>query len=130
MLPYLHVMPRVDRDIEECLDFVARQPWGKSYDRQLDIRRGIEKALERPEANRVGSWRPETGIELRRCNSAQFAIVYAYPRPTERLGMGVVSIRAVRHSRLKDVFAGVKEPTAVYAAKKSPGEADEARASF
>jgi hypothetical protein len=29
MLPYLHVMPRVDRNIEECLDFVARQPWGK-----------------------------------------------------------------------------------------------------
>jgi hypothetical protein len=34
MLPYLHVMPRVDRDIEECLDFVARQPWGKPSDRK------------------------------------------------------------------------------------------------
>jgi hypothetical protein len=122
MLPYLHVMPRVDRDIEECLDFVARQPWGKPYDRQLDIRRGIEKALERPEANRVGSWRPETGIELRRCNVAQFAIVYAYLRPTSRFATGVVSIRAVRHSRVKDVFAGVKEPTAAYAAMTPPGE--------
>ncbi|MFL6604429.1 MAG: hypothetical protein ACJ8R9_24265 [Steroidobacteraceae bacterium] len=115
MLPYLHVMPRVDRDVEECLDFVARQPWGKPYDRQLDIRRGIEKALERPDANRVGSWRPETGIELRRCNVAQFAIIYAYLRPTSRFTAGVVSIRAVRHSRVKDVFSGVKEPIGVYA---------------
>jgi len=108
-------MPRVDRDIKQCLALIRKQPWGKPYDRQLDIRRGIEKALERPEANRVGSWRPETGIELRRCNVAQFAIIYAYLRPTSRFATGVVSIRAVRHSRVKDVFAGVKEPTADFA---------------
>jgi predicted phage gp36 major capsid-like protein len=86
-VPYLHVMPRVDRDIKQCL-----------------------------------AWRPETGIELRRCISAQFAIVYAYLRPTERFDMGVVSIRAVRHSRVKDVFAGVNEPTAAYAAMKLSAE--------
>ena len=112
--PYLHVMPRVDRDIKRCLAFVARQPWGKPSDRELDIRRGIETALARPESNRVGSWRPETGLELRRCNAAQFAIVYAYLRPTARFARGVVSIRAVRHSRVEDVFSGVKEPTAAY----------------
>ena len=115
MLPYLHVMPRIDRDIEECLDFVARQPRGKPNDRKLDIRLGIEKALARPEANRVGLWRPDTGIELRRCNAAQFVIVYAYLRPTARFARGVVSIRAIRHSRVEDVFSGVKEPTAAYA---------------
>ena len=122
LVPYLHVMPRVDRDIKQCLAFIRKQPWGKPRDRQLDIRRGIEKALERPEANRVGSWRPETGIELRRCNVAQFAVVYAYLRPTERFATGVVSIRAVRHSRVKDVLAGVKEPTGAYAAMTPPGE--------
>jgi hypothetical protein len=111
LLPYLHVMPRVDKDIKQCLNFVARQPWGKPSDRELDICLGIEKALARPEANRVGSWRPETGIELRRCNAAQFVIVYAYLRPTVRFARGVVSIRAVRHSRVKDVFSGVREPT-------------------
>jgi hypothetical protein len=115
LLPYLHVMPRVDRDIKQCLAFVRRQPWGKPRDRQLDIRRGIEKALARPESNRVGSWRPETGIELRRCNAAQFVIVYAYLRPTVRYANGVVSIRAVRHCRVEDVLSGVKEPTATYA---------------
>jgi hypothetical protein len=103
-------MPRVDRDIKQCLAFVRRQPWGKPSDRKLDIRRGIEKALARPEANRVGSWRPETGLELRRCNAAQFVIIYAYLRPTVRFDSGVVSIRAVRHSRVEDVFSGVREP--------------------
>jgi hypothetical protein len=111
MLPYLHLMPRVERDIARCLAFVARQPWGKPSDRESDICLGIERALLRPEANRVESWRPETGLELRRCKAAQFAIVYAYLRPTERFARGVVTIRAVRHSRVEDVFAGVKEPT-------------------
>jgi hypothetical protein len=114
MLPYLHVMPRVEHDIDECLDFVARQPWGKPSDRELDICLGIAKALLRPESNRVGQWRPDTGIELRRCNAAQFAIVYAYLRPTDRFASGVVSIRAVRHSRVEDVFSGVKEPATAY----------------
>ena len=109
MLPYLHLMPRVERDIARCLTFVARQPCGKPSDRELDIAPGIERAVLRPESNRVESWRPETGIELRRCNAAQFAIVYAYLRPTERFANDVVSIRAVRHSRVKDVFSGVKD---------------------
>ena len=115
MLPYLHVMQRIDRDIKRCLDFVAQQPWGKPNDRELDICLGIAKALLRPESNHVSSWRPETGLELRRCNAAQFAIVYAYLRPTDRFASGVVSIRAVRHSRVEDVFSGVKERTVAYA---------------
>jgi hypothetical protein len=108
--PYLHLMPRVDRDIDRCLDFVRRQPLGKPEDRRLDILEGIERALLRPQSNRVGAWRPLTGLELRQCKAAQLAIVYAYLRPTERFPRGVVSIRAVRHSREADVFAGVKEP--------------------
>ena len=114
MLPYLHLMPRVERDIDECLDFIARQPRGKPSDRESDICLGIGRVLLRPESNRVESWRPETGIELRRCKAAQFAIVYAYLRPTVSSTGGVVSIRAVRHSRVEDVFSGVKEPTATY----------------
>jgi hypothetical protein len=115
LLPYLHVMPRVDRDIEECLAFVARQPWGKPRDRELDIHLGIEKALARPALNRVRVRRRSAGIELRRCKAAQFVIVYAYLQPTDRFPRGVVSIRAVRHSRVKDVFLGVREPTTAYA---------------
>jgi hypothetical protein len=78
-------------------------------DRIADILKGVEQALLHPESNRVEALRPETGLELRQCKAAQFAIVYAYLRPTERFPRGVVSIRAVRHSREADVFAGVRE---------------------
>jgi hypothetical protein len=113
-LPYLHVMPRVDRDIKQCLAFIARQPWGKPNDRRSDIRRGIERVLALPEANHAEVRRSTSGIWLRRCYAAQFVIVYAYLPPTVPFDAGVVSIRAVRHSRVKDVFSGVKEPTTAH----------------
>jgi hypothetical protein len=76
--PYLHVMPRVDRDIEKCLAFVGGQPWGKPDDREADIRREIVRACVQPEASRVEVWKRDSGIGLRRRKAAQFAIVYAY----------------------------------------------------
>ena len=112
--PYLHVTPRVDRDIDDCVAFVARQPWGNPNDRRLDIRRGIERALALPEANHAEVWRAPQGFWLRRCNAAQFVIVYAYLPSSDSSAPDVVSIRAVRHSRVKDVFSGVKEPTTAY----------------
>jgi hypothetical protein len=112
--PYLHVTPRIDRDIDDCLAFVARQPWGKPNDRRLDISRGITRVLALPEANRPEEWRPRQGFWLRRCNVAQFVIVYAYLPARDVSARGVVSIRAIRHSRVKDVFSGVKEPTTAY----------------
>jgi hypothetical protein len=93
---------------------VGSHPWGKPEDRALDIRRGIEHALARPESNRVVVRRPRSGLELRRCIAAQFVIVYAYLKGTDRCQRGVVSIRAVRHVRVRDVFAGVQEPRQLY----------------
>jgi hypothetical protein len=115
-LPYLHLMPRVHEDFRQCLHFVAQHPWGRPSDRAMDIVLGIEKALSGPELNRVRSRRPSPGVELRRCNAAQFAIVYAYLRPTTEFPHGVVSIRAIRHSRARDVFLGVRESRAGYRA--------------
>jgi hypothetical protein len=115
-LPYLHLMPRVRRDFRRCLDFVARQPWGKPSDRESDIYLGIERARLGPELNRVGSRRRSSGIELRRCNAAQFVIVYAYLPPSTSFPHGIVSIRAIRHSRVRDVFSGVKESRESYGA--------------
>ena len=109
-LPYLHVMPRVKSDMKRCLHFVSRLPWGKPDERLLDILSGIERALLWPASNPAAVWRPLTGIELRRCKAAQFAIIYAYLPSTALHPRGVVSIRAIRHSRVSDVFAGVKEP--------------------
>lgn len=114
LLPFLHSMPRVDRDIRQCLAFVGRQPWGKPIDRELDIYRGIDRVHEWPEANRAELWRSAPGIWLRRCNVGQFVIIYTFLPPSAGFAHGVVSIRAVRHSRVKDVFSGVKESTVAY----------------
>ena len=113
-LPYLHLMTRVDKDIEECLEFISNQPRGNAEERESDIWAGIGRSWDRPKANRVACHRLDTGIDLRRCSAAQFVIVYAYLPPTNRFPNGIVSIRAVRHSRVADVFAGVREPSVPY----------------
>lgn len=110
--PYLHLMPRVDRDIERCVRFVARHPLGNPRDRERDIYGGIETVWRDPTLCAVRARRPAAGVELRRYNAAQFAIIYAYQPPSESYPHGKVSIRAVRHSRTKNVFLGVKEPAA------------------
>jgi len=102
-------MPRVTKDINDCLEFIARQPWGNTADRRRDIFRGIEGVQFAPKRNAVKARRRSTGVELRRHNVAQFAIVYAYFEPDAEFPNGVVSIRGVRHQYVRNVFAGVKE---------------------
>lgn len=119
-LPILHLMPRVERDIRQCLDFIGRQPWGKPNDRALGIWRGIEEACRRPESHRIEVQNSDTGIGLRRCRVAQFVVVYAYLASNDPSLPRVVSIRAIRHQRVENVFLGVKEPPAEHSATHSP----------
>jgi hypothetical protein len=109
-VPYLHMMPRVRRDINRSVKFVAQQPWGKPAERSTDIQRGIVRVLRSPKLKPVRVRRPATGIELRRSSVAQFVIVYAFLQPSPLFPNGIVSIRAVRHSRVRNVFSGVREP--------------------
>ena len=91
--------------------FVGRQPWGKPHDREMDIAHGIAKVRAYPQDNRPELHLRDTGLWLRRFRAAQFVIVYAY-LPSKDPGLpDVVSIRAVRHMRVANVFEGVKEPT-------------------
>jgi hypothetical protein len=122
--PYLRWMPRIPSDVNRCLKFVAQQPWGKPNDRKSDITHGILKILSGPQMNRVGVRRPSTGVKLRRFGAAQFVIIYAYLLPTPEFPHGVVSIRAIRRSRVKDVFSGVKEPVFAYGPARSVLQAD------
>src|SRR5271168_3951160 len=96
-LPALKAMPRVPEDISRCLDFVGRHPWGRPENRKQDLFTGFLKILLCPQMNTVRVKRPSAGIELRRHNAAQFAIIYSYIAPNERFPHGAVSIRAVRH---------------------------------
>lgn len=113
-LPKLRLMPRAHRDIEDCVRFITRQPWGKPQDRERDIYCGIAAAHRWPFRSPVRVYRPRSGISLRRISAAQFVIVYAYIGPSEFAPNGIVSIRAVRHRRVRDVFLGVREPVVAY----------------
>lgn len=82
-LPYLEVPPQVDSQIDDCVAFIARQPWGRPRDRLRDILRAIQEILNSPLGSPVKIRRPATGNELRRYNAAQFVIVYVYTKPDE-----------------------------------------------
>ena len=110
--PRLHEMPRVARDAEQILAFIARQPWGDPVGRKKDMERGIDQILEQPGRSKVCIRRRGTGIELRRHNIAQFSIIYAYVAPNSEHPHGLVSIRAIRHRRVNNVFTGVRESRA------------------
>jgi hypothetical protein len=110
--PMLHWMPRVKGDIKRCLDFVGRQPWGKPDDREFDIYRGMEMACAYPKANHPELRRRNTGIWLRRCNAAQFVVVYAYLPSRDPDLPSVVSIRAVLHSPVGDFPVDIEDPSA------------------
>lgn len=109
-LPDVEEVPRVERDIKARLGFIASTPRGKPRDRLRDITRGIAEIRIRPGRNSISVIRPGTGIALRRHSVAQFAIIYAYFEPDSAHPRGLVSIRAVRHRRVENVFAGVREP--------------------
>ena len=108
-LPILHMMPRVGGDIDRCLKFVGRQPWGKPDERELDIYGGIAAVCTHPDARRPEVFRTDTRLWLRRYRVAQFVIIYAYLESRDPSLPDVVSVRAVRHVRVANVFAGVKE---------------------
>jgi hypothetical protein len=106
----LHYMPRVSRDIDGCMSFVGRQPWGKPQDRRADIHRAIDALCAHPERNPPVLRSTESGVWLRRQRAAQFVIVYAYI-PAKAPGQpDIVSIRALKHGRVANVFYGVREP--------------------
>ncbi len=108
-LPLGRMTARARRDLDECLQFVADQPWGEPAARRRDILVEIRRIRSAPEQRRVETVR-SSGVELRRRSAAQFVIVYAYFKPRKRLPHGLVSIRAIRHRRVRDVFSGVREP--------------------
>ena len=109
-LPFLHTMSRVSDDLRECSDFISNQPWGRPDERRKDIARAVDAILRWPTLGAILVRRPSEGLELRRRRAAQFAIIYAYFPPGPQFPAGCVSLRAIRHRRVRNVFHGVKEP--------------------
>jgi hypothetical protein len=107
LLPRLKVEPRVRRDLEELLAFIRRQPRGKPAERRREIYGAFEAIRVAPFARPVLKW--VNGIGLRRYFVRQFAVIYAYIGSQDQYPRGVVSIRAIKHHRVRDVLFGVRE---------------------
>ena len=118
--PVLQSTPRATRDIRNCVDFVASQPWGRPADRKRDIAQGIKALASAPLRRRVAFRPPGTRLEFRCREAGQFVIIYAYTRPTRAWPTGRVSIRAVRHRRVRDILRGVRETRACYGGGSLP----------
>lgn len=105
----LRLTPRAHRDIESCMDFVARFPGGKPEERLREIHAAFQRLCEFPEQRPVEVRRRRSGLELRRLYVSQFAIVYAYLPPVDQRPWAVLTVRAIQHRRVRDVFFGVRE---------------------
>jgi hypothetical protein len=90
---------------------VARFPTGKPDERRRAIHAALDRICEFPEQHPITVRRHRSGLELRRHYVDQFAIVYAYLPPVKERPWAIVTVRAVQHRRIKDVFFGVREDT-------------------
>jgi hypothetical protein len=108
-LPKLRMVARAKRDITQCLSFIADQRWGDPHGRRLDIFYAMDLICVLPQGRRVEHTRKSSGARLRRCSAAQFVVIYAYFKPTKPWPTGLVSIRAIRHRRVRNVFSGVRD---------------------
>jgi plasmid stabilization system protein ParE len=105
----LRLTPRARRDIEKRVGFVARFPGGKPEERRREIYAAFQRIREFPERHPVEVRRRRSGLELRRHYVSHFAIVYAYLPPAEERPWALVTVRAIQHRRMRDVFLGVRE---------------------
>ena len=107
--PEIAYQPRVRRDVRNLLDFIDRQPWGKPRDRRKEIDAAYERIRRAPFARPVCKWVRNGKIGLRCYYAGQFAVIYAYLGSPEAYPHRLVSIRAARHHRERDVLCGVTE---------------------
>jgi plasmid stabilization system protein ParE len=109
----LRLTPRARRDVESRVAFVARFPSGKPEERRREIYAAFEQIRQFPERHPIEVRRRRSGLELRRHPVRQFTIVYAYFPPDKERPWAIVTVRAVQHRRIRNVFFGVREKGAV-----------------
>jgi len=105
----LRLTPRARRDVESRVAFVARFPSGKPEERRREIYAAFDRIRQFPERHPVEVRRRRSGLELRRHPVRQFAIIYAYLPPDGERPWAVVTVRAIQHRRIRNVFFGVRE---------------------
>lgn len=108
-LPKVALTPRARKDIRNLLSYIGRQKRGKLLDRKAELNAAFEMIQRAPTSRPVRRWATATHLGLRCRYTRSFAVIYAL---LNNVGIGddsIVSIRAVRHCRARDVFFGVRE---------------------
>ena len=100
--------PRARKDFADCIAFVERHASGRAGARLFDILQAFQQIRWLSQRHRVER-RLASGIDLRRAVAAQFIIFYSYYEPGPAMPDGLVSIRAICHRRVRDVFCGVRD---------------------
>ena len=118
--PNLHMMPRVERDIRECMARDAQEHWPNPRERRTNIRRAIAAAVDRPEGPPIEIYSKKSEIWLRRRQQGPFVVVYAYLYPSRAFPYGAVSIRAVLYSPVDDFAVDIEHPSAYSPSKYPP----------
>ena len=111
-IPRVRYTEEAGRDFDRCRHFLRRHSPENAWRRTRQLLSAVRRIRENPEINAVREISPKTGLLLRRCNVAQFVIVYVYFRPSALEPDGLVSLRAFRHASEEDVFWEVHEQAA------------------
>ena len=111
--PNFSFTDQAKRDIDWCRAFLRGIPGTKPARRIREIHKAARLILDSPKLYPVEKIHPVSGLDFRRKNVGQFAIIYAYLEPTSSLPNGEVSIRAVRHGAKEDVLFRVEEPRSI-----------------
>lgn len=105
----LRLTTRARRNIEDCIAFVGCFPTGKPERRRREIYPAFQQICDFPEGRPIEIRRRRSGLALRRYHVSQFTIVYAYLPPVATRPWAIVTVRAVQHRRIRNVFFGVRE---------------------
>jgi hypothetical protein len=91
------------------LAFVGSNVWGKPADRRRDIYAAFDRIALAPFAQPIRKWSRRYNLGLRCYRVRQFVIVYGYIGDVEKYPNGEISIRALKHRRVRNLLHGVTE---------------------
>jgi plasmid stabilization system protein ParE len=107
--PRVRYTKEARRDFDRCRQFLRRYSPANVWRRTHEIVSAVRRIVENPEVTPVRKVDAVTGLHLRRCNVAQFVIVYVYFKPDALNPHGLVSLRAFRHASEEDALWEVRE---------------------
>ena len=107
--PMIFFTDQANRDMERCRLFLQRVGVSTPEGRIREIHRAARLLRDSPKLYPVEEVHAISGLEFRRKNIGQFALVYAFLEPSPSQPAGAVSIRRVRHGAEEDVLFRVEE---------------------